>query len=75
MHLEGSPADIGYQHGYLLAPEIRDTLQTVSLEMTHEEKHDWQFFREKAQNMLWPHVEPNTAPNCRASPTARPRAA
>ncbi len=25
--------------------------------MTHEEKHDWQFFREKAQNMLWPHVE------------------
>ena len=57
VHLEGSPSDIGYQHGYLLAPEIRDTLQTVSLEMTHEEKKDWQFFRDKAQNMLWPHVE------------------
>ena len=57
MHLEGGPSDIGYQHGYLLAPEIRDTLQTVSLEMTHEEKKDWQFFRDKAQNMLWPHVE------------------
>ena len=25
--------------------------------MTHEEKKDWQFFRDKAQNMLWPHVE------------------
>ena len=24
VHLEGSPADIGYQHGYLLAPEIAD---------------------------------------------------
>lgn len=57
VHLEGSPSDIGYQHGYLLAPEIRDTLHTVSYEMAHEEKHDWQFFREKAQNMLWPHVE------------------
>ena len=57
VHLEGSPADIGYQHGYLLAPEIRDTLQMVSLEMNHDEKHDWQFFRDKAQNMLWPHVE------------------
>jgi hypothetical protein len=57
VHLEGSPADIGYQHGYLLAPEIRDTLQMVSLEMNHEEKHDWQFFRDKAQSMLWPHVE------------------
>ncbi len=57
VHLEGSPADIGYQHGYLLASEIRDTLETVSLEMSHDEKKDWQFFRDKAQNMLWPHVE------------------
>jgi hypothetical protein len=57
VHLEGGPSDIGYQHGYLLAPEIRDTLQTVTLEMTHEEKHNWQFFRDKAQNVLWPHVE------------------
>ena len=50
VHLEGAPADIGYQHGYLLAPEIRDTLHTVSVEMIHEEKKDWQFFRDKAQN-------------------------
>ncbi len=57
VHLEGSPAEIGYQHGYLLAPEIKDTLQTVTVEMVHEEKHDWQFFRDKAQSMLWPHVE------------------
>jgi hypothetical protein len=57
VHLEGSPSDIGYQHGYLLASEIRDTLETVSLEMSHDEKKDWQFFRDKAQNMLWPHVE------------------
>jgi len=57
VHLEGAPSDIGFQHGYLLAPEIRDTLHTVSVEMIHEEKKDWQFFRDKAQNMLWPHVE------------------
>jgi Phospholipase B len=57
VHLQGSPADIGYQHGYLLAPEIRDTLRTVRVEMTHDEKHDWQFFRDKAQHMLWPHVD------------------
>jgi len=57
VHLEGSPSDIGYQHGYLLASEIRDTLHTVTIESTHDLKKDWQFFREKAQNMLWPHVE------------------
>ena len=56
-HLEGAPSDIGFQHGYLLAPEIRDTLHTVSVEMMHEEKKDWEFFRESARNMLWPHVE------------------
>ena len=26
VHLEGSPADMGFQHGYLLAPEIADAL-------------------------------------------------
>jgi hypothetical protein len=57
VHLEGGPSEIGFQHGYLLAPEIRDTLHTVSVEMIHEEKKDWQFFRDKAQTMLWPHVE------------------
>ena len=24
VHLEGTPAEIGFQHGYLLAPEIQD---------------------------------------------------
>src|SRR5271168_1105211 len=24
VHLEGAPHDIGYQHGYLLAPEVSD---------------------------------------------------
>jgi len=39
VHLEGSPQDIGYQHGYLLAPEIRDTLQTVTLEAAIAQRH------------------------------------
>ncbi|MFZ1136795.1 MAG: hypothetical protein WAN69_17730, partial [Candidatus Korobacteraceae bacterium] len=35
VHLEGSPADIGYQHGYLLAPEIADGFNTVKFRDTH----------------------------------------
>lgn len=57
VHLEGSPAEIGYQHGYLLAPEIQDTLKAISVEMAHEEKKDWAFFRKAAQEVFWPHVE------------------
>ncbi len=30
VHLEGTPAEIGFQHGYLLAPEIRDALKVTS---------------------------------------------
>jgi len=57
VHLEGTPAEIGYQHGYLLAPEIRDTLATVKFETVHDEKKDWDFFRKVAQDVYWPHVE------------------
>ncbi len=57
VHLQGTPDQIGYQHGYLLAPEIKDAFAAVKLEDTHTSKHNWNFFREAAHNMLWPHIE------------------
>ncbi len=45
----GRPSQIGFQHGYLLAPEIEDALQVEKLELTHDEQKDWQFFRDAAQ--------------------------
>jgi hypothetical protein len=56
VHLEGLPAEIGYQHGYLLAPEIADAHRAVKVSLTHNSK-DWQFFRNAAENVLWPHIE------------------
>ncbi len=58
VHLEGSPSDIGFQHGYLLAPEIADGFKAVQFMDTHDSKRDWAFFRDTAQNVLWPHIEP-----------------
>lgn len=58
VHLQGTPHEIGFQNGYLLAPEIEDTLKVTILEQTHDRKKDWQFFRDAAQNMMWPHIEP-----------------
>jgi hypothetical protein len=57
VHLEGSPAEIGYQHGYLLAPEIEDAFQAVKLLDTHNTKRDWDFFRSTAREVLWPHID------------------
>ena len=56
VHLEGTPAEVGYQHGYLLAPEIADTFKTIKTVLTHESK-DWAFFRNAAEKVFWPHVE------------------
>lgn len=57
VHLEGSPGEIGYQHGYLLAAEIEDAFRAVQLRDTHDTGRDWTFFRQTAREMLWPHVE------------------
>jgi hypothetical protein len=57
VHLEGTPAQIGYQHGYLLAPEIADTFEAIKLFDTRETQRDWEFFRTTARQMLWPHID------------------
>jgi hypothetical protein len=57
VHLEGSPDQVGYQHGYLLAKEIADALQAVSLDSTHRTHRDWSFFRDTARDVLWPHLD------------------
>ncbi|MGA8215440.1 MAG: hypothetical protein WB799_17720 [Candidatus Sulfotelmatobacter sp.] len=49
VHLEGSPADIGFQHGYLLAPEIADALEAIKLFDTRQTQRDWEFFRQTAR--------------------------
>jgi len=57
VHLEGTPAEIGYQHGFLLAPEIEDAYKVVTLGLTHDSKKEYAFFRTAAEKMLWPHIE------------------
>jgi hypothetical protein len=56
VHMQGTPSQIGYQHGYLLAPEIVDLERVFQLELTHDNGKDWNFFRDAAKNSLWPHI-------------------
>lgn len=58
VHLEGTPSEIGFQHGYLLAREILDMQKVAALELTHDTKKDWAFFRDAARGMMWPRIEP-----------------
>jgi hypothetical protein len=54
IHVQGTPAMIGYQHGYLLAPEIDTTLRMFQYFLVHDTAHkDWGFYRQCAANFLW----------------------
>ena len=49
IHLEGSPAAIGYQHGYLLKAEIEDSQRAIALSTTHEVSHSWADLRKVSE--------------------------
>jgi len=57
VHLQGSPEQIGYQHGKLLAKEIEDLLRVVKPFLQHESKRDWDFYRKASQEVLWPKID------------------
>jgi hypothetical protein len=58
VHLEGSPAQAGFQHGYLLAPEIRDGQRLIAFLLERDTKLGWKVFRDAARDVLWPKIEP-----------------
>ncbi len=57
VHLEGTPREIGMQHGVLLAGEIDDALKMMAQFLKGSTKKEWSFYREAAERILWPNVE------------------
>ncbi|HEX3449547.1 MAG TPA: C45 family peptidase [Isosphaeraceae bacterium] len=58
IHLEGTPDQIGYQHGSLLASEIADFLRVIKPYLEKSSKRDWNFYRDAAEKMLWNAIDP-----------------
>lgn len=56
IHLQGSPADVGYQHGSLLAADIEDAKRAMELSVTHDTQHPWSDLRTISQTIFWPKV-------------------
>ncbi|MBM3765201.1 MAG: peptidase C45 [Acidobacteria bacterium] len=57
VHLEGTPSEIGYQHGALLHHEIAELQKVIALELERDTKKDWDFYRKAAEEILWPKVD------------------
>ncbi|MBB6112264.1 Phospholipase B [Mucilaginibacter lappiensis] len=57
LHLEGSPADMGYQHGYLLYKEIDTMLKVMAYYLPYSSKKDWAFYRSASARFLWKKID------------------
>lgn len=57
VHLEGSPRNIGFQHGYWLSKEIAAARAAVAFEMEHDTEKPWRFFHDAAKEFFWPKLD------------------
>ena len=57
IHLEGSPKNIGYQHGYLLAAEIDDLIKTMQHFLPHNSGKYWSFYHDAVKKMFWNKID------------------
>ena len=58
VHLQGSAADLGFQHGYWLAPEINRILADFKATWPRNTHKSWAFYRHAVRTMWLPHIEP-----------------
>lgn len=57
VHLEGTPSQIGYQHGMLLARDIEALIEVFAVEARHDSDKPWSFYRNSGRTILWPHID------------------
>jgi hypothetical protein len=53
IHLAGSPMDVGYQHGYLVAKEIDTLIKVMQYYLPSVSQKDWSFYRAAAARFMW----------------------
>ncbi len=57
LHLEGPPSTIGYQYGWLAAPEIDEALSMFRAYTPEATQHDWEYFRRTGRELFWPRLD------------------
>ena len=57
LHIEGSPQERGFQHGYLLAKEIAESLQARRTVWHYTSGMEWSWLVEKSKELFTPKVD------------------
>ena len=57
LHIEGKPEERGFQHGYLLAKEIKEALRQMNEVWHYQTAMEWQWLIDKSAAMFNPHID------------------
>ena len=57
LHIEGSPQERGFQHGYLLSKEIKEALRLMNAVWHYQTALDWQWLVERSDKMFTPKID------------------
>jgi len=57
LHIEGTPAERGFQHGYLLAREIARAIGTTRATWRHDSGMEWNWLLAKSRRYITPRVD------------------
>ena len=58
LHIEGNAKDRGFQHGYLMANEIKENFRLLSTRWTHDTALEWSWYVKQAGQILTPKIDP-----------------
>ena len=57
LHVEGEASERGFQHGYLLAQELKEILRSVQFLTYRDTGMTWEYFVRSAEEMFVPHLD------------------
>jgi hypothetical protein len=58
LHIEGAPEERGFQHGYLLSGEIKESIRILSEVWKYQTAMKWSWFIARAHDILTPKTDP-----------------
>jgi len=57
IHIEGTPKERGFQYGYMLAPEIKESIEVISKVWHYQNALDWNWLIQKTINKVKPNID------------------
>ncbi|MEW6553959.1 MAG: hypothetical protein AB1384_06705 [Actinomycetota bacterium] len=61
LHIQGEPYERGFQHGYLVAPELAEIKEMLEYTTLQDTGKEWAYFVEQAERVFMPNAVEDTS--------------